>query len=200
MATRAARRTPATAEAAVAGAAGAAGAGSPSDARTRGAGVRSVSVSSAGAALEVVQPPAVAAAEDGPGRRRARRGSTSDPGQSEAAEGRNEVRLLGRLGVGVRELTMPSGDRVNSFHLVVSRPPRSKREQERRPREPTVDTLACAAWSSRCRRSVSAAQPGDLLEVEGALRRRFRRSAAGSPVSFYEIEVASVRRVRRSDS
>lgn len=115
-------------------------------------------------------------------------------------DSRNEVRLVGRLGVGMRELTMPSGDSVISFHLVVSRPARSTRERERRPREPTVDTLACAAWSSRSRRMVAAAQAGDVLDVEGALRRRFRRATGGAPVSFYEIEVSKVRRLRRATS
>lgn len=105
----------------------------------------------------------------------------------------NEVRIVGRLGVGAREVTLPSGDTVVTFHVVVSRPPRTAKEQERRPREPTVDTLACAAWTSRSRRTVLAAQSGDLLEVDGALRRRFRRSAGGSPVSFYEVEVTRVR-------
>lgn len=106
----------------------------------------------------------------------------------------NEVRLVGRLGVGVRETILPSGDPVVSFHLVVSRAVRGGRGHERRPREPTVDTLACAAWTSRCRRTVLAAGPGDVLEVEGALRRRFRRAAGGPPTSFYEIEVSRVRR------
>lgn len=108
--------------------------------------------------------------------------------------GCNEVRLVGRLGVGLRELVLPSGDPVVSFHLVVSRTQRGGRAHERRPREPTVDTLACAAWTSRCRRTVLAAAPGDVLEIEGALRRRFRRAAGGSPMSFYEVEVSRVRR------
>ena len=115
-----------------------------------------------------------------------------------AEQSQNVVRIVGRLGVGLRELVLPSGDPVVSFHVVVSRPPRSPREHERRPREPTVDTLACAAWTSRARRTVTGATPGDLLEVEGALRRRFRRSTGGSPVSFYEIEVSRMRRLRAS--
>ena len=109
---------------------------------------------------------------------------------------RNDVHLMGRLGAGVREVMMPSGDPVVSFHLVVDRTPRGRGARERRPREPTVDTLACAAWSSRARHTVTAATAGDVLEVSGSLRRRFRRSPGGSPVSFYEVEVSSVRRAK----
>ena len=58
-----------------------------------------------------------------------------------------------------------------------------------------VDALACAAWSARARRTVRTLEPGTWIEVEGALRRRFRRGAV-PPVSFYEVEVAKVRRVR----
>ncbi len=113
---------------------------------------------------------------------------------SPVAVSRNDVHLVGRLGTGIREVMLPSGDPVVSFHLVVDRTPRSARE--RRPREPTVDTLACAAWSSRARHTVTAASTGDVLEVSGSLRRRFQRSPSGSPVSFYEVEVSSVRRAK----
>lgn len=108
---------------------------------------------------------------------------------------RNDVHLVGRLGAGMRAVTLPSGDPVVSFHLVVARHPGSRGGHARRPREPTVDTLACAAWSARARRTVAAASPGDVLEVEGSLRRRFQRAPGGSPVSFYEVEVSAVRRL-----
>lgn len=128
---------------------------------------------------------------------RSRRPPSSRPSAPAALDPScNEVRLVGRLGVGRREVTLPSGDPVVSFHLVVSRAHGGGRARERRPREPTVDTLACAAWTSRCRRTVLGAQPGDVLEVDGALRRRFRRTVGGSPTSFYEIEVSRVRRRR----
>lgn len=121
------------------------------------------------------------------------RGEISAPA---AAVSRNDVHLVGRLGAGIREVMLPSGDPVVCFHLVVDRTGRGRGARERRPREPTVDTLACAAWSSRTRHTVTAASAGDVLEVSGSLRRRFRRSPSGSPVSFYEVEVSSVRRAK----
>ncbi len=131
-----------------------------------------------------------------------REGRTDSEVAAPAADtSRNDVHLVGRLGAGVREVTLPSGDPIVSFHLVVDRG-RRVRGRERRPREPTVDTLACVAWSSRTRRAVTTASAGDVLEIEGSLRRRFRRAPSGSPVSFYEVEVSSVRRgaPRRSES
>lgn len=123
---------------------------------------------------------------------------TSDDDQRSVATAadvaRNDVHLVGRLGSGLREVTLPSGDPVVSFHLVVNRDGLARVGRDRRPREPTVDTLACAAWSSRARRTVMAASQGDVLEVEGSLRRRFRRAPGGSPISFYEVEAATIRR------
>lgn len=123
-----------------------------------------------------------------------RRSDDHDLVVTAAEVGHNDVHLVGRLGSGLREVTLPSGDPVVSFHLVVSRDGRARTGRDRRPREPTVDTLACAAWTSKTRRTVTAASPGDVLEVHGSLRRRFRRAPRGSPVSFYEVEVRTIRR------
>lgn len=114
----------------------------------------------------------------------------------------NEVHLIGRLGAVSQERALPSGDEVLTFHVVVDRG--SGGRPTGRPRSGVgsgsrtgdgVDALGCAAWSARARRTVRGLDPGTWLEVEGSLRRRFRRGAA-PPVSFYEVEVARVRRVR----
>jgi single-strand DNA-binding protein len=117
-----------------------------------------------------------------------------------AGMSRNSVHLVGRLGAASRERTLPSGDAVLTFHVVVDRAAsgpsvRPKPGRGRATGSDGVDAIACAAWSARARRTVRAIEPGAWIEVEGALRRRFRRGAV-PPVSFYEVEVARVRRVR----
>jgi single-strand DNA-binding protein len=113
----------------------------------------------------------------------------------------NEVRLVGRLGATSQERTLPSGDAVLTFHVVVDRASTGRAGARPRPgrsggnTSDGVDALACAAWSARARRTVRSLEPGTWIEVDGALRRRFRRGAV-PPVSFYEVEVARVRRVR----
>ena len=108
---------------------------------------------------------------------------TADAGDP-AGEWRNEVCLLGRVSASPEHREMPSGDVVVLFRLVV-------------PRAATgaVDTIDVACWAARPRRSAARLQPGDHVEVAGALRRRFFRSG-GAAVSRYEVEAATVRRRR----
>jgi len=56
------------------------------------------------------------------------------------------------------------------------------------------DTLDCAAYAGSVRRKLLRWSHGDVVEVSGALRRRFFHSGA-VPVSRYEIEVAAASRV-----
>lgn len=112
--------------------------------------------------------------------------------QQAAADAVNEVRLVGRVSQDPRERVLPSGDTVWTFRVVVPRP------EGGRSRQP-VDALDCAAWSPRARRSARAWQAGDLVEVVGAVRRRFFR-APGGPVSRVEVEMARGRVIRRATS
>jgi single-strand DNA-binding protein len=107
--------------------------------------------------------------------------------------GVNEIRLVGRLSHAPSELVLPSGDTIWTFRLVVPRtggPPRSRQ---------TVDSIECTVWSGRVRRSVPGWRQDDVVEVVGALRRRFFR-AAGAPASRVEVEVAGGRVIRRAAS
>jgi len=117
-----------------------------------------------------------------------------DPGSVHA----NEVLLIGRLAAEPVRRELPSGDPLVSFRLVVERPPATRHTARAgsmpRPRVPTVDTLDCAAWRRDVQRSLSRAAPGDVLEVHGALRRRFWRTGTGA-ASRSEVEVVRVRRV-----
>jgi single-strand DNA-binding protein len=102
----------------------------------------------------------------------------------------NVVRLVGRLSATPAEVEMPSGDVLCTFRVVVGRPPGHRSAQ-------LVDALECSTSAARVRRSASSWQPGDVVEVEGAIRRRFFRTAAGA-ASRVEVEVSSARRVRRA--
>lgn len=109
----------------------------------------------------------------------------------------NDVALVGRLAAAAVSRELPSGDVLTSFRIVVERPePSRQRQRASGRRSPTVDTLDCTVWRGDLRRIVGGWQPGDLVEVSGALRRRFWRAAAGA-VSRCEVEVVKARRVRR---
>lgn len=107
-------------------------------------------------------------------------------------EHHNEVQLSGRLAAPAESRTLPSGDEIASFRLVVERSAATRR---RRPGGPSVDTLDCVAWRAPLRRAAAGWVAGSEIEVTGALRRRFWRTPAGV-VSRCEIEVERARTVR----
>ncbi|MDQ4008243.1 MAG: single-stranded DNA-binding protein [Actinomycetota bacterium] len=115
----------------------------------------------------------------------------SDAGTSEPSPSAhlNAVSLSGRLAAEPEARDLPSGDLLLTFRLVVDRPavPGDRRRR--------VDTIDCAAWSGRVQRSVRAWSAGDVVSVEGQLRRRFRRGDAGA-TSRVEVEVTRARRAR----
>ncbi|MDQ6875401.1 MAG: single-stranded DNA-binding protein [Actinomycetota bacterium] len=86
---------------------------------------------------------------------------------------------------------MPSGDAAVVWRVVVDR---AAGPASRPPAGSRVDTLACIAWAAGARRAALRWQIGDVVEIDGALRRRFWRSATG-PTSRYEVEVHKGRRV-----
>lgn len=112
----------------------------------------------------------------------------------DATAPRNEVVLVGRLSGSPEERELPSGDHLVTWRLVVHRAP-SRRPPEG-VRATTVDTFDCVAWTAPARRAACALLPDDVVEVHGALRRRFWRTAAGA-ASRCEVEATSVRRVSR---
>jgi single-strand DNA-binding protein len=118
---------------------------------------------------------------------------TPDPETAEAGiDPVNEVRLVGRLSGEPEEREMPSGDTLRSFRLVVEREagaaPRSRQRH---------DTLDCVVWGGRVKRSVGTWRSGDVVEVTGAIRRRFYRAGAG-PVSRVDVEVTGGKVIRRA--
>lgn len=99
----------------------------------------------------------------------------------------NEVRLRGRF-TGAVERELPSGDLLVTARLVVPRAERATATG--------VDTIDCALWAAQLRRRALNVPEGTVVEVEGVLRRRFWRGAAG-PASRYEVEVVALRRLTR---
>ncbi len=101
----------------------------------------------------------------------------------------NAVTLCGRLAAAPESRELPSGDLLLTFRLVVDRPPVPDRQRRQ------VDTIDCAAWSGRVQRTVRSWTAGDVVTVDGHLRRRFRR-CEGGPTSRVEVEVTKARRAR----
>ena len=103
---------------------------------------------------------------------------------------RNDVVLRGRLSAPAEIRTLPSGDTLVSFRLVVRRPePRSSGQ--------SVDVLSCITYDKGLQRRVAAWQPGDVVEIEGALQRRFWRTGSGT-ASVCEVNCRRSRKVPRT--
>lgn len=107
---------------------------------------------------------------------------------------RNEVLLVGRVSGAPQERELPSGDRLVSWRVVLDRPP--SRRSTTTSRSPTIDTVDCVAWTSAVRRTARGLGDGDVVSVQGALRRRFWRAGAAA-ASRTEVEVEALRRLRR---
>ena len=102
----------------------------------------------------------------------------------------NEVHLIGRLR-GRQSRTLPSGDEVMSFRVIVDRPTRDRGPSG----SVLVDTLDCSVWQRTLIRRFQAWEDGDVIEVSGLLRRRFWQGGGGVN-SRIEVEVRSARRCR----
>ena len=109
---------------------------------------------------------------------------------SDAVRGDNDVFLRGRLAAEPETRVLPSGDEIWTFRLTVDR------AEDRKQTKARVDSIDCATHSARVRRCLDRACPGDQLEINGSLQRRFWRSAAGLG-SRYEVVVGAARLTRR---
>ncbi len=105
------------------------------------------------------------------------------PRSAGGADGhRNEVTVCGRLAATALPKVLPSGDEIVNWRLVVDRPDQAGARG--------VDLVDCTTFGSRVRRQALGWQAGDVIEVSGALRRRFWRGAGGLQ-SRCEVEVAT---------
>lgn len=107
-------------------------------------------------------------------------------------EHHNLVSLVGRLSALPEPRTLPSGDVLVGFRVVVEREVSARGAG---PRGARVDAIDCQATRARARRAASTLRVGDLVRVDGALRRRFFRTSAGV-ASRYEVEATDVKRMR----
>ena len=102
----------------------------------------------------------------------------------------NEVRLQGRVSRDPERRTLPSGDEMWTFLLVVPRPPGGRSRQ-------SVDAIDCVVWGGRVRASVAGWAADDVVEVSGPLRKRFYQGGSGA-ASRVEVEVTAGRMVKRA--
>lgn len=109
----------------------------------------------------------------------------------------NVVRIRGRVPAKPELRTMPSGDVLVVWRVVVRRDPADVRVRPDGKRGVSVDTLDCASWETSVRHDVVGWEPGDVVEVEGSLQRRFYRSG-GQAVSRHEVVARAVRRLANS--
>ncbi|MEO7070018.1 MAG: single-stranded DNA-binding protein [Nostocoides sp.] len=108
----------------------------------------------------------------------------------------NIVHLQGRVSAVDEPRQLPSGDAVVTFRVIVRRPASRSRNRPKDDLAPRtqVDTIDVACWSATTRRTAGRLGAGDVVEVDGALRRRFFR-AGGGAASRYEVEAHRVKRV-----
>ena len=105
----------------------------------------------------------------------------------------NRVLLRGRVTTPPQERELPSGSRIVVLRLSV---PRDESTAMVRGSRQSVDWVDCSAWGSRARRSAVRWRPGDVVEIEGARRRRFQRGDSGS-FTRLEVEILGGRIVTR---
>ncbi|GAB3499322.1 single-stranded DNA-binding protein [Nocardiopsis coralliicola] len=105
---------------------------------------------------------------------------------------RNEVLLAGRVTAEPSLRELASGERLVTWRVSISRPPT--------PRRPAggSDAVACLSFSPEIAEATRAWRLGDVVEVAGALRRRFRRSR-GLSGGVLEVEAVGVRRLQPGD-
>lgn len=100
-------------------------------------------------------------------------------------EHRNEIILVGRVTSPATERKLPSGDVIHQWRVTVDRPGA----------EGGRDVVDCTAWTARLQRSAASWRKGDVVEVQGSLRRRFWRGHGGTLGSSCEVEVRRARRL-----
>ena len=122
--------------------------------------------------------------------------TTSDTGQAPDTSdttAHNHVLLRGRVSTPPEARELPSGSRVVGLRLSIARArtPMTKGSRQQ------VDWVDLSAWGAAQRRSVGSWREGDMVEVEGALRRRTSRGPEGLRTRL-EVEVLRARMVSRA--
>ncbi len=107
----------------------------------------------------------------------------------------NVVRLRGKISTAPEERVLPSGTPIVTLRVSVGREPTPMTNGSRQ----GSDWVDCTAWGARARRAALRWRAGDVVELEGCLRRRFQRGAGGTSTRL-EVEVLTGRLVTRATS
>lgn len=108
----------------------------------------------------------------------------------------NEVRLRGRVAQEPQQRELPSGDSLITFRVIVDRASKQRTKPAQRTESARrVDTIDIACWSGATRRAAARLHADDIVDIRGALRRRFWRAGTGA-ASRYEVEAVAVTRGR----
>jgi single-strand DNA-binding protein len=112
---------------------------------------------------------------------------------TDSSLGGNQVNLRGRVSSAPEQRSLPSGDTIITFRLVVTRDrsPMTSRSRQ------VSDWVDCVAWGGRAKRSALSWRVGDVVEVSGALRRRFFRLETRTTTRV-EVEMLGGRVVQRA--
>ncbi|MEV4104678.1 single-stranded DNA-binding protein [Nonomuraea sp. NPDC049649] len=100
---------------------------------------------------------------------------------------RNEVLLVGRLSAAVEERSLPSGDTMTKWRLLV-------RRRTYRRGGTVTDSIPCVSFSQEVADVLRGLNPRDAMEVTGAFRCRVFGPASGK-IWAYEVEAATVKAI-----
>ena len=96
---------------------------------------------------------------------------------------KNRVELVGRVSGEPSEKTLPSGDVVAEFRLVIDRDDREG-----------VDTLDVAVWKAQLRKRALSLEAEEWIGIKGVLRRRFWKGSTGI-ASRWQVEAREIERI-----
>jgi single-strand DNA-binding protein len=104
---------------------------------------------------------------------------------------RNRIDLVGRVTAEPARRELSAGRRLVSWRLAMTR----CADEQRGGTE--VDAVNCVSFDPQIHSGVQGWSIGDVVHVQGALRRRLWRTSAGT-ASFFEVEAQQVRRLECS--
>lgn len=95
----------------------------------------------------------------------------------------NKVNLVGRISEPAKEKTLPSGDVLVEFRLIIERDDREG-----------VDTLDIATWPAQLKKRALKLEEDQWVGVKGVLRRRFWKTPTGV-ASRWQVEAREITRL-----
>jgi single-stranded DNA-binding protein len=95
----------------------------------------------------------------------------------------NKVNLVGRISEPAKEKTLPSGDVLVEFRLIIERDDREG-----------VDTLDIATWPAQLKKRALKLEEDQWVGIKGVLRRRFWKTPSGV-ASRWQVEAREITRL-----